>query len=277
MKNNEEQIKQKVKENYAAVVNQSGEKVGCCASSCCGEGEDESLKAKEIAEKIGYSSEEFDSELGEANYGLGCGNPGAIAELKEGEIVLDLGSGAGFDAFLASRRVGENGKVYGVDMTEDMVKKARENAEKNNINNVEFILGEIEDIPLPDNSVDVIISNCVINLSTDKPKVFSEAKRVLKNGGRLAISDILRSKDFPQEIEEDLSNYSSCVTGSIKREKLLAILNNQGFKNIVIERKNNSEEIVEPWSSEIKVSDYIYSASIKADKILVKCSCGSYC
>jgi len=276
MSNNKEKIKEKVKENYAAVVNKEGESVSCCASSCCGENEDEQSKAKEIAERIGYSSEEFDSELGDANYGLGCGNPASIADLKKGDLVLDLGSGAGFDVFLASRKVGKEGKVIGIDMTEDMVNKAKENAEKNNIENVGFILGEIEDIPLADNSIDVIISNCVINLSTDKKAVFSEAKRVLKNGGRLAISDILREKDFPEEIKADLNNYSSCVTGSIRKEKLLSILRELDFKNIEIEKKENSAEIVEEWSPEVRLSDYIYSAYIKAEKE-ANCSCGGSC
>lgn len=197
---------------------------------------------------------------------MGCGNPRAIAALKEGETVLDLGSGAGFDAFLASREVGEKGKVIGIDMTEEMVEKARENAQKNGVKNVEFILGEIEDLPLADESIDVIISNCVINLSTDKKQVFTEAKRVLKKGGRLAISDVLRAADFPEEIKADLDNYSSCVTGSIEEKELRTILTELNFKKINIERKSNSDQIVADWSSKLQLSNYIYSAYIGAEK-----------
>ena len=263
MQNKKEKIKQKLKQNYGAIVitNQSG----CCSTSnCCGEGVE--LNSAQLAQKIGYEKEALNSEFAEANFGLGCGNPRAIAALKDGETVLDLGSGAGFDAFLASREVGENGKVIGIDMTAEMIEKARQNAQKNGVENVEFILGEIEDLPLEDQRVDVIISNCVINLSTDKKQVFSEAKRVLKKGGRLAISDVLRAADFPAEIKADLDNYSSCITGSIDEKKLRAILTELDFKNISIERKSNSDQIVENWSSKLKLSDYIYSAYIRAEK-----------
>ena len=265
MQNTEEKIKENVKQNYSKVVEKDNGG-GCCSSSCCGNSEDEEAKAKELAEKMDYNKEELDSVFAEANYGLGCGNPGAIANLKEGETVLDLGCGAGFDVFLAAQKVGKKGKVIGVDMTESMIEKARENAQKNEVENVEFILGEIENLPLADNSIDVIISNCVINLSPAKEKVFAEAKRVLKSGGRLAISDILKAEKFPEEIKKDLDNYNSCVTGSIDREKLLSILNRLEFKNIEIERKNNSDQIVEDWVSGININDYIYSAYIRAEK-----------
>jgi ubiquinone/menaquinone biosynthesis C-methylase UbiE len=213
-----------------------------------------------------YSKEEINSSFAEANYGLGCGNPGSIANLKTGETVLDLGCGAGFDVFLAAKKVGKNGKVIGVDMTEAMIEKAKSNALKNNIDNVEFLLGEIEELPLGDNSVDVIISNCVINLSPNKKKVFTEAKIVLKNRSRIAISDILKEKEFPEEIKANLDNYSSCVTGSVEKEKYYSILKELEFKNIEIERKNNSDEIVEDWISGIGINDYIYSAYIRAEK-----------
>lgn len=264
MQNNETKIKDRVKKNYSKVVKEDNG--GCCSSSCCGSSPKEEKKAKELAEKMDYSQKELDSAAAEANYGLGCGNPGAIANLKEGETVVDLGCGAGFDVFLAAQKVGKKGKVIGIDMTESMIKKARENAQKNEIENVEFILGEIEDLPLADNSVDVIISNCVINLSPAKEKVFAEAKRVLKNGGRLAISDILKAEEFPEEIKADLKNYSSCVTGSIEKEKLLSTLNELDFKNIEIERKSNSDEIVEDWISGVNINEYIYSAYIRAEK-----------
>ena len=265
MQNKEAKIKDNVKKNYSKVV-ETDNSSGCCSSSCCGSSEKEENKAKELAEKMDYSKEELDSAFAEANYGLGCGNPGAIANLKEGETVLDLGCGAGFDVFLAARKVGENGKVIGIDMTEAMIAKAKNNAQKNGVDNVEFMLGEIEDLPLADNSIDVIISNCVINLSPAKEKVFAEAKRVLKSGGRLAISDILKEKEFPAEIMANLDNYSSCVTGSIEKESLLSILEELEFKNIEVERKSHSDEIVEDWISGMNINNYIYSAYIRAEK-----------
>ncbi|TDX37584.1 methyltransferase family protein [Halanaerobium congolense] len=265
MTNKDLKIKDKVKKNYTEVVTKEKSGCGCGSSSCCGS-ENEEAKAKELAAKMDYSSEELESAFAEANYGLGCGNPGAIAELKPGETVLDLGCGAGFDVFLAARKIGEDGKVIGVDMTAAMIEKAKANAKKNKVDNVEFILGEIEELPLADNSVDVIISNCVINLSPAKKKVFSEAKRVLKSGGRLAISDIIKAEEFPAAVEADLDNYSSCVTGSIVREELLSILKELEFKNIEIERKEHSDEIVKDWVSGIDINKYIYSAYISAEK-----------
>lgn len=264
MQNKEELIKDNVKKNYGKVVKEDNS--GCCSSSCCGSSEHEDNKAKEIAEKMDYSREELESAFAEANYGLGCGNPGAIANLKDGETVLDLGCGAGFDVFLAARKVGKNGKVIGVDMTEAMIEKAKNNAKKNEIDNVEFVLGEIEELPLEDNSIDVIISNCVINLSPAKEKVFAEAKRVLKRGARLAISDILKADEFPEAIKSDLDNYSSCVTGSIEKENLLSILEKLEFKKIEVERKSQSDQIVEDWISGININNYIYSAYIRAEK-----------
>mgnify|MGYP006300287733 CR=1 FL=1 len=256
MGKSEKELKDLVKENYSKVV--KNEDSCCNSSSCCGNDNNE------IVEKMDYSKEDINSIFNEANYGLGCGNPGSIANLKKGEVVLDLGCGAGFDAFLASRKVGPSGKVYGVDMTEEMIKKAKSNAAKNNINNVEFLLGEIEDLPLEDNTIDVIISNCVINLSPNKEQVFKEAKRVLKENGRLAISDILKEKEFPNEILSELDNYSSCITGSIKKDEVINILNSLGFQDIEIERKSNSDEIVEDWISGFNIHNYIYSAYIRA-------------
>jgi ubiquinone/menaquinone biosynthesis C-methylase UbiE len=258
MDKSEKELKDLVKENYSKVVKNED---SCCSStSCCGN------ENNDIVEKMDYSKEEINSIFNEANYGLGCGNPGSIANLKKGEVVLDLGCGAGFDVFLASRKVGPSGKVYGVDMTEEMIQKAKNNAAKNNINNVEFLLGEIEDLPLEDNSIDVIISNCVINLSPNKEQVFKEAKRVLKENGRLAISDILKEKEFPNEILSELDNYSSCITGSIKKDEVINILNSLGFQDIEIERKSNSDEIVEDWISGFNIHNYIYSAYVRAKK-----------
>lgn len=265
MNDKEAQIKNNVKKNYTQVIETNSS--GCCSSSsCCGGSAEDEATAKELAEKMDYNQEELDSAFAEANYGLGCGNPGAIANLKEGETVLDLGCGAGFDVFLAASKVGKEGRVIGIDMTEAMINKARNNAQKNNVENVEFILGEIEDLPLEDNSVDVIISNCVINLSPAKEKVFAEAKRVLKNGGRLAISDILKAEEFPEEIKANLDNYSSCVTGSIARENLVSILEELEFSSIEIERKSHSDQIVEDWISGVDINNYIYSAYIRAQK-----------
>ncbi len=198
-----EEIRTSVRDRYGAVANKQGSECGC-ASSCS-------------TPALGYTAEELSAAPEGANLGLGCGNPQAIAALKPGETVLDLGSGGGFDCFLAARAVGESGKVIGVDMTHEMVALARANAAKASLGNVEFRLGEIEHLPVADASVDVIISNCVINLSPDKPQVFREAFRVLKSGGRLAVSDMVASGRLPDELRGDLASYSACVAGGLSR------------------------------------------------------------
>lgn len=253
---NEEKIKEFVKESYAKIARKSG---SCCepATSCCGDID----MASTISQKIGYSDKEIESIPEGANLGLGCGNPIALASLKEGETVLDLGAGAGFDCFLAANQVGETGKVIGIDMTPEMIEKARENAEKGNYTNVEFKLGEIEDLPVADESVDIIISNCVINLSPDKPKVFEEAFRVLKPGGRLMVSDIVLLKQLPNFIKESIDAYVSCVSGALLKEDYIAAIKNAGFQEIEIIDETpfpsdylNLDPLVEQIKTYIKVS-----------------------
>jgi len=215
-----EEVRKSVRENYAKIARES-------ASCCCG-----STKAEDISKSIGYSDEELESVPEDANLGLGCGNPVALASLKEGETVLDLGAGAGFDVFLAANRVGNSGRVIGVDMTPEMVGKARANALNGGYENVEFRLGEIENIPAADSSVDVIISNCVINLSPDKKSVFKEALRVLKPGGRLMVSDIVLLKELPDAIKQSVAAYVGCVAGALMKEDYLITIKEAGFKDV---------------------------------------------
>ena len=222
------EIKKLVREGYAKVAKQG---ISCCSSgSCCGSAN----KAQDISKKVGYSETEMNAVPEGANLGLGCGNPVAIASLKEGDIVLDLGSGAGFDVFLASPRVGKTGRVIGVDMTPEMLGKARANALKGNYGNVEFRQGEIEKLPVEDNSVDVIISNCVINLSPDKEAVFNESFRVLKPGGRLMISDLVLVKDLPDEIKRSVEAYVGCLAGAIMKDTYLQFITLAGFQDVKV-------------------------------------------
>jgi len=225
----EEKIKKIVKEGYGKIAKQDS---SCCApvDSCCG-GPD---LAEDISRKIGYGEEDLKAIPEGANLGLGCGNPVALASLREGETVLDLGSGAGFDCFLAANKVGKNGRVIGVDMTPEMVEKAREIAKKSNYENVEFKLGEIENLPVPDDSVDIVISNCVINLSPDKTKVFKEVFRVLKPGGRLMISDIVLLKELPDPIKNSIEAYVGCVSGAIIKDEYLEAIKEAGFEEVKI-------------------------------------------
>lgn len=229
-----EEIKKVVREGYAKIAKQGS---SCCAlvDSCCG-GAD---LAEDISKEIGYSEEDIKIVPEGANLGLGCGNPVAIASLKEGEIVLDLGSGAGFDCFLAADKVGKSGRVIGVDMTPEMIEKARRNARKGNYENVEFRLGEIENLPAADNSVDVIISNCVINLSPDKQRVFKEAFRVLKAGGRLMLSDIVLLKELPDFIKNSVSAYIGCLSGAIMRDEYIGTIKAAGFDEVRIMEENH--------------------------------------
>jgi len=224
-----EEIKKNVRENYAKfAINNSS----CCTASqsCCGQ----TSVGREISSNIGYSAEEMDKVPEGSNLGLGCGNPIALASLKEGEIVLDLGSGAGFDCFLAAEKVGGRGSVIGIDMTPEMIEKARENAKKGNYKNVEFRLGEIENLPVADETIDIIISNCVINLSPEKERVFREAFRVLKPGGRLMVSDIVLTRQLPDNIKNDMAAYSSCISGAVMKNDYLNKIKNAGFINIEV-------------------------------------------
>ena len=200
--------------------------------------------------------------------GLGCGNPQIIASLKPGETVLDLGSGGGFDCFLAAKAVGPTGQVIGVDMTAEMLSKARQNATKGNYTNVEFRLGEIEHLPVADNSIDIIMSNCVINLSPEKDKVYREAYRVLRAGGRLAISDVVALKELPKEIKKNPELLCGCVGGAETADNIKQILNDIGFSNIRVDVRGESREFIEDWFPQSNFNDYVVSANIQAIKPL---------
>jgi SAM-dependent methyltransferase len=219
---------------------------------------------------MGYSKEDISSVPEGANMGLGCGNPVALASLKPGETVVDLGSGGGFDCFLAAKQVGESGRVIGVDMTPDMITKARMNAEKIGSNNVEFRLGEIEHLPVADNSADIIMSNCVINLSPDKAGVFRDAFRILKPGGRLAIADIVATAPLPEEVHQNLALVSACVGGAATIDDTVKMIEDAGFEDIKIQAKDESRKLISEWvTGESKnAGDYVVSAYIEAVKPL---------
>ncbi|UQZ32757.1 arsenite S-adenosylmethyltransferase [Paenibacillus sp. PK3_47] len=261
-----DQIRQNVRGRYQKIAVKKVEAASSCCSpadSCC----DSPADFDAISAKLGYSSEDLAAAPEGANLGLGCGNPQAIAELQAGEHVLDLGSGGGFDCFLASRQVGEQGHVIGVDMTPEMISRARDNAMKGNFNNTEFRLGEIEHLPVADHSVNVIISNCVINLSPDKQQVFREAYRVLQSGGRLAISDIVTTAELPPEIKNDLDElYSGCISGASSIVDVEKMLQESGFTEISIEPKDESRTFIKDWVPGANVDQYIVSAVIKARK-----------
>ncbi len=259
-----EQIREFVRKRYGGIAESSKAGCGCAPSVCCSGPTTQPPGISSL--QIGYSPEEVQAAPVGADLGLGCGNPQAIAALQPGETVLDLGSGAGFDCFLAVRQVGPTGQVIGVDMTAEMVAKSRENAEKAGYGNVEFRLGEIEHLPVADASVDVIISNCVINLSPDKLQVFSEAFRVLRQGGRLAISDIVTTAPLPDEVRNDLALYAGCIAGAATVAELEAMLRESGFDNIRIQPKDESRRLIREWASGRNIEDYILSASIEAVK-----------
>jgi len=261
-----DKVRQQVRESYSAVA-EAGDSGGCCGevSSCCGVSDDVRINQL-VSSRVGYSQADVENVPQGADMGLGCGNPRAIASLQPGDVVLDLGSGGGFDAFLAAREVGADGLVIGVDMTPAMVSKARRNAGEASVDNVEFRLGEIEYLPVADASVDVIISNCVINLSPEKERVFRESFRVLKQGGRLAISDVVASAELPDDIRNDPYLHSACVAGAAQVDELEAVLAGCGFTDIRIRPKDASREFIRDWAPGRGVEDYVLSATIEAVK-----------
>ena len=256
---NNEQIKQNVKKGYADIVKRNTKKsflpkfLQCC---------DTKAFVADVSKKIGYSEAELKNVPEDANLGIGCGNPTALASIKKGETILDLGSGAGFDCFLASKETGETGKVIGVDITPEMVEKAKQNAKKGNYNNVEFKLGEIEDLPIENDSIDLIISNCVINLSNQKEQVFTEAFRVLKPGGRIMISDIILLNELPEYVKNSVEGHIACLSGAVRKEDYLAAITKAGFTNIRIDKQA-------PFPLELMITDPI-AQKIIADNNLTE-------
>lgn len=278
-----EQVRESVRETYGKVaiagIGASGARQGtsCCGPpdksletipvSSCGCGEP-GFSVKQISTTMGYSKEDMANVPEGAKMGLGCGNPVALASLKTGETVVDLGSGGGFDCFLAAKEVGNTGRVIGVDMTPEMVSKARKNAEAEETSNIEFRLGEIEHLPVADNSADIIMSNCVINLSPDKQGVYRDAFRVLKPGGRLSISDVLATAPLPEKIRNDLNLVGACVGGAATIGDTEEMLEKAGFTNISITPKDNSRDLIRQWdpAKSEQALDYVFSANIKAVK-----------
>lgn len=257
-----DQIRQEVRRQYGRVAESSA--AGCSGGpTCCGA---PTASAEDLSQGLGYTADDVGSVPKGANMGLGCGNPQAIAALKPGETVLDLGSGGGFDCFLAARQVGDMGRVIGVDMTPEMISKSRANAVKGNYRNVEFRLGEIENLPVADGTVDVIISNCVLNLSPDKPRVFAEAYRVLKPGGRLAISDIVAFADIPEAFRQNMALYTGCMAGASMISEVETMLQGSGFMEIHVAPKNESKTFMRDWSPGIDITEYVVSATIEAIK-----------
>jgi SAM-dependent methyltransferase len=260
-----DRIRQLVREHYGKVAR--GNTCGCSAgaeSGCCAPS---SQISESMGKALGYSEAELSAVEG-ANMNLGCGNPVAIGKLQPGETVLDLGCGGGFDSFLAAKAVGPEGRVIGVDMTPEMVSKARENAEKMKVTNVSFRLGEIEHLPVADASVDVLLSNCVINLSPDKPQIWREAYRVLRPGGRLAISDVVATAELPERLREQASLLTGCVSGAEHVETLDTQLTEIGFENIDIRIRPKSRELIGEWFPNSGAEQYVASADIEAKKPL---------
>ena len=251
----DDKTREMVRARYAAAAGKGGD---CCGGSCgC---------TQEHTLKLGYATDDVSASTDAAASSLGCGNPHVIAILQPGETVLDLGSGAGFDCFLASRQVGPTGKVIGVDMTAEMLETARENASKANCTNVEFRSGEIERLPVEDASIDVIMSNCVVNLSPDKRAVFSEAYRVLRPGGRLAISDVVAIKPLPESVSQDSAAYCGCVGGAALVQDIEAVLKECGFETVSVKLAGGSGALIDSWFPGSGFADYVRSAEITAVK-----------
>lgn len=256
-----DEIRAQVRERYSGIAKGGG---SCCGTSgCCSP---DPLLNPDASIKVGYTPEEMAAAPEGANLGLGCGNPQAIAQLKTGEVVVDLGSGGGFDCFLAARQVGPSGRVIGVDMTPDMVSKARANAQKAGFKNVEFRLGEIEHLPVADQTADIIMSNCVINLSPDKAQVYAEAFRVLRPGGRLAISDVVAVCEIPDQVKNDLQAYSGCLAGAASVSEVERMLREAGFVDISVQVKEESRHFIKDWFPGSSAENYVRSANMEARK-----------
>ncbi len=257
---------------HAEVLNHYGKiaRGESCDTGCCG-----GAPCDTNAALLGYSAPERAAAPEGADLGLGCGNPQTIASLRAGETVLDLGSGGGFDAFLAARQVGPTGRVIGVDMTPDMISRARANTEQIGASNVEFRLGEIEHLPLPDRSVDVIISNCVVNLAPDKRAVYREALRVLKPGGRIAIMDVVATAPLPEALRADLRAHSGCLAGAVPVDEIIPLLQSLGFQDVRVEVKPGSAEFIKSWLPGSGAEAYVASAAIQAVRPSGAGCCGS--
>lgn len=258
-----ETLKEYIRKNYGQIA-ESGSSGSCCSGGCSCSGT--TLVPAETSARLGYTGEELAELPAGANMGLGCGNPVALAALKVGETVLDLGCGGGLDCFLASKQVGPDGHVIGVDMTAEMISLARKNATEAGYDNVEFRLGEIEHLPVADNTVDVIISNCVLNLSTNKAQAYREIYRVLKPGGRLMISDIVATVPLPEQVRSDLQLFAGCVAGAEHVDNLRELMNQVGFTGIDLTPKDNSREIIQSWAPGSKLEEYVASFNITANK-----------
>jgi SAM-dependent methyltransferase len=263
------ELKDLVRARYGAIAAPAAAGVSdCCApaasAACCGDAAAPAPNEKAL--RMGYSAADLAAAPDGANLGLGCGNPQAIAALAPGETVVDLGSGAGFDCFLAAERVGPGGRVIGVDMTHEMLKKARANAAKTGAGNVEFRLGELEHLPVPDNTADAVMSNCVVNLVPDKPQVFREAFRVLKAGGRLAISDVVNIAALPAELSADPALLCGCIAGAATPERIEAWLREAGFVDVQVELKPESRALIAGWAPGRGIENHVASAAITARK-----------
>ena len=252
-----------VRETYGQIAAEGG---GCCSSSCCHDDEDAETPSVETSARLGYRDTDLASVPHGSNLGLGCGNPHRRADPQEGETVLDLGSGGGLDCFLAARQVGRGGHVIGVDMTAEMVSLARQNLNESNVEHVEFRLGEIEHLPVADACVDVVMSNCVVNLSPDKAAVFAEAMRVLKPGGRLAISDVVATAPLPLSLRRDLHAVASCLGGAATVSEITDMLTGSGFVDVRIDTHERRDERVVGWTASRGLQDDIVSATIEARK-----------